>query len=159
MKKTMTTMKAHRTIAHMLAALAIAAMTFAPVWEAHSTEKQARRKADKVVDRLARAGSNFYTQNFALAEYGGYRDFFVFLTPGVNHDIFVSGCHDAFDVDLSVFEPKGENFSYLKTYDNARPFHSIVFKPKRSGVHIIRVHLSNSKRDGAHIFFTIGVRG
>jgi hypothetical protein len=159
MKNTMM-MKAHRVLAHTLAALALGAMTFGPVWEAHTTEEQARRKADKVVDRLARAGSNFYTQNFAVAEHGGYRDFFVFLTPGVNHDIFVSGSHAAFDVDLSIFEPgKDGNFSYFKTYDNQKPFNSIVFKPKRSGVHIIRVHLSNSKRDGAHIFFIIGVRG
>ena len=153
-------MTTKRMTPHILAAIALVAMVLGPVWEVNASEKQARKKADKVVERLARQGSNFYTQNFAVAKYGSYRDFFVFLTPGVNHDIFVSGCYDAYDVDLSIFEPrKSGGFAYVRTYDNGKPFHSVVFRPNRSGVHVIRVHLSNSTPDGGHIFFTIGVRG
>ena len=149
-----------RTAPHALAAIALAAMTLAPVWEAQATEIQARRKADKVVERLARQGSNFYTQNFSVAPFGGFRDFFVFLSPGVTHDIFASGCFDAFDVDISIFEPRpGGGFTYVNTFDNQKPFQSIVFRPGRSGVHVVRIHLSSATADGAHIFFTIGVRG
>ncbi len=144
---------------HALAATALLAMTLAPTWQAQATEIQARRKADAVVERLARQGSNFYTQNFSISEYGGFRDFFVFLSPGVTHDIFASGCFDAFDVDISLFAPRvGGGFEYVNTFDNAKPFQSIVFRPARSGVHVVRVHLSNATFDGAHIFFTIGVR-
>jgi hypothetical protein len=145
--------------AHALAVLAVGAMVLSPIWEAQATEIQARRKADKVVEKLARQGSNFYTQNFSVAGFGGFRDFFVFLSPGVTHDIFASGCFDAFDVDITLFEPDGRgSFFFVKTFDNGKPFQSIVFRPKRSGIHVVRVHLSNATRDGAHIFFTIGVR-
>lgn len=152
-------MKTLRKLSHAIAATAAAAMILSPIWQAQATEIQARRKADKVIERLARQGSNFYTQNFAFSPHRGFKDFFVFLTGDVTHDIFASGCFDAFDVDISMFEPTdGDFFRYVRTFDNAKPFHSIVYRPKRSGVHVVRVHLSNSTFDGAHLFFTIGVR-
>ena len=149
----------HKKYPHALAAIAAMAMVLSPMWQAQSTEIQARRKADKVIERLSRQGSNFYTQNFAVSRFGGYVDFFVFLSAGVTHDIFASGCFDAFDVDITMFQPTGQGFySFVRTFDNGKPFQSIVFRPVRSGVHVVRVHLSNSTLDGAHLFFTIGVR-
>ncbi len=155
-----------RTLAHILTALAITTVTLAPMGQAQAGPAQARRMADKVMERFNNQGIFVTDQAFGVVAHGGQSDYVTFMTAGVKYHVFVSGDSNIDDIGISFWGPKqpNGNFSFIKGQgikeeSSIKRFRSIVFYPRRSGLYLARIHMFSGNPDGAHIYTVVGIGG
>lgn len=152
------------SLSHVLAALALAAMTLAPVAtpSADASELQARRG----IERAQQAFIQKYNitpvhSAFGLAPHQGFVTTRVFLVAGIRHSVFASGCGDLFNLGIRVFDPNGNMIShngFIDSRDSSyKPWRNAFFRANMTGLYTIQIQVFDNAFDGSHTYVVLGI--
>ncbi len=152
------------TLAHMLAALAIFAPLTFPSSTVHANAAEARRSAKAASKVFNDEGVFVVDQASGVVPFRGTGDYVTFMTAGVKYFVLVSGDSNVEDIGVSLWGPKKSNGRFrlvhhegLKENSDIQPYRLMAVKPRVSGLYLIRLHLIDGDRDGAHVYTLIGI--
>ncbi len=142
-----------RTVAAAAVLGATLFLTLLPIQQAHATTYEARRAIRNSANVLV---NNGYYFNSAAVGFIGYRTYGLrrlTLYQGVKYAFVASGCNDAYDIDLVIYDDSGQRVAYDTTRDKAGV---ITMVPTYTGTYLAQIILSDGTPDGAHYALTVG---
>lgn len=152
------------SFAHGLMAMAVTAMVLAPQFEAQANVAEARANARVAVKAFNDNNVILVDQASGVVRKRGFGDYTTFLSAGLNYVIFTSGDNGVKDIGLTLWGPRRSNGRFtlqakkgISRSSGTKQFRVLGFKPKTSGLYLIRVHLIDTPNEGAHVFTLIGL--
>lgn len=143
----------HRTLAALTVLGATLFTLLLPAQQAHATTYEARSAIRNSANVLV---NNGYYFNSAAVGFIGYRTYGLrrlTLYQGVKYAFVASGCNDAYDIDLVIYDDSGQRVAYDTTPDKAGV---VTMIPAYTGTFLAQVILSDGTPDGAHYGLTVG---
>ena len=138
----------------IIPAIALASMFITP--SADATTAQAKARAHRIASALKSKGISFRDKYWhGLLRYKGSTTIKTKLSANTQYILVGGGCHDAYDVDIMVYD-QNWNLIGRDTKVDATPIVRVT--PKWSGTFYIKVKLARSTRNGAHYALIVGYK-
>lgn len=148
--------RARKFVLVMLLCLPLSAPNLIDPPEAKATARQAWKILRATVNIASRQGWRFQGYNSPrLIRKGGVTSRTFTLYRGVPYEIVSSGCYDAYDIDLYLYDEWGRLTRYDRTYKRTA---SVTITPKWTGRFTAVIKMANSTWDGAHWALLIGYK-
>lgn len=142
-----------------MSALAVIAATLLttllPVQQAAATTYEARQAVRISAVVLVNNGYYFNSSATGYLPYHTYGLRRLTLYQGVKYAFVASGCNDAHDVDLVIYDDRGYRLAYDTTRDKAGV---VTMTPTYTGTYFAQIVMTDSTPDGAHYALTVGTK-
>jgi len=129
--------------------------TLLPVQQAAATTYEAREAVRVSAVVLVNNGYYFNSSATGYLPFRTYALRRLTLYQGVKYAFVGSGCNDAHDVDLVIYDDRGYRLAYDTTRDKAGV---VTMTPTYTGTYFAQIILTDSTPDGAHYALTVGTK-
>lgn len=120
---------------------------------AEASIQGARQRAVRIVNVMNSNGVRFRDAAVGILPPGGEKLMSVNLTAGRSYFIVASGCEDAFDVDVMVYD---QNSNLVARDNDASAVAVAKVTPRWTGKFFIKVRMHRSTINGAHYVLLYG---